>query len=148
MHSPEIYRARWLRDNMTKTERRVGSRLRGRQVDGFKFRRQVSVGPYVIDFACVSERLAIEIDGPGHEDDSDERKNDYLKSKGYSYSVHRFPVRAVDESLDDVIHAIYLDLTDSTFGRESPHPAAPATRAEPTSPLRGEANSPLRGEAS
>ena len=111
MHSPEIYRARWLRDNMTETERRVWSRLRSRLVGGYKFRRQVPVGPYVVDFACVSEHLAIEIDGPGHEDESDERKDAYLKAKGYR--VHRFPAGAVDESLDDVIHAIYLDLSES-----------------------------------
>jgi very-short-patch-repair endonuclease len=75
MHSPEIHRARYLRNNMTETERRVWSRLRNRQVDGYKFRRQVPVGPYFVDFLCRSDRIAIEIDGPLHEEESDKRKD-------------------------------------------------------------------------
>jgi very-short-patch-repair endonuclease len=63
---------------MTKTERRVWSRLCRRQVGGYKFRRQVPVGPYVVDFMCVSDRLAVEVDGAGHEDEeSDERKTKF-----------------------------------------------------------------------
>jgi very-short-patch-repair endonuclease len=113
VHSPEVDNARWLRNNMTQTERRVWSRLRGRQLGGYKFRRQVPVGPYVVDFICVSDRLAVEVDGPLHEDeDSDERKTTYLQAKGYR--VLRIPVSDVDESMDDVIHGIYLELAHPT----------------------------------
>jgi very-short-patch-repair endonuclease len=110
VHSPEIYQARWLRNNMTETERRVWSRLRSRQVGGYKFRRQVPVGPYVVDFMCVSDRLAIEVDGAGHEDEEkDACKTEWLQAHGYR--VIRIPVNDVDESMDDVIHGIYLELT-------------------------------------
>ncbi len=115
VHSPEVDNARWLRNNMTETERRVWSRLRGRQVGGYKFRRQVPVGPYVVDFMCVSDRLAVEVDGPHHEDEeADKRKTKFLQAHGYR--VLRIPVGDVDESLDDVIHGIYLELTQAAFG--------------------------------
>jgi very-short-patch-repair endonuclease len=113
VHSPEVDNARWLRNNMTETERRVWSRLRGRQVGGYKFRRQVPVGPYVVDFMCVSNRLAVEVDGAGHEDEeSDERKTKFLRAQGYR--VLRIPVSDVDASMDDVIHGIYLELAHPT----------------------------------
>jgi very-short-patch-repair endonuclease len=115
VHSPEVCNARWLRNNMTETERRVWSRLRGRQVGGHKFRRQVPVGRYVVDLMCVSVRLAVEVDGPLHEDEeSDERKTKFLQARGCC--VLRIPVSDVDESLDDVIHGIYLELTQIAVG--------------------------------
>jgi len=110
MHSPTTERARYLRNNMTETECRVWSRLRNRQVGGYKFRRQVPVGPYFVDFLCISARLAIEVDGPLHEDDADQRKTEWLQKAGYR--VVRVPAVDVDESFDDVIHGIYLDLTE------------------------------------
>jgi len=127
---------------MTETERRVWSRLRGRQVGGFKFRRQVPVGAYVVDFLCVSDRLAIEVDGAGHEyEEKDETKTNFLQARGYR--VLRIPASDVDESMDDVIHGIYLELAHPTpLISATPHPAAGATRPEPTSPRSGEAKTP------
>jgi very-short-patch-repair endonuclease len=62
---------------------------------------------------CLSDRLAVEVDGPLHEDeDSDERKTTYLQAKGYR--VLRIPVSDVDESMDDVIHGIDLELAHPT----------------------------------
>jgi len=124
MHSPQTDRARYLRNNMTETERRVWSRLRNRQVGGCKFRRQVPVGPYFVDFLCISARLAIEVDGPLHEDDADQRKTEWLQKAGYR--VLRVPVVDVDESLDDVIHGIYLELSEPSRAKSlAPHPATP-----------------------
>jgi len=136
MRSPTTDRARYLRNNMTETERRVWSRLRNRKIDGYKFRRQVPLGPYFVDFLCISGRLAVEIDGPLHEEDSDQRKTEWLNRSGYR--VHRVPVSSVDESLDDVIHGIYLELTQPSL----PIPCTPTRQrfALPTSPLRGEAS--------
>jgi len=111
MPSPVTERARHLRNNMTDTERPMWSRLRNRQIDGYKFRRQVPVGPYFVDFLCISARLAIEVDGPFHEDESDRRKTARLESEGYR--VLRIPVTDIDETLDDVVHGIYLKLTEA-----------------------------------
>jgi very-short-patch-repair endonuclease len=112
---PETDRARYLRNNMTETERRVWARLRNRQIDGYKFRRQVPVGPYFVDFLCVSARLAVEVDGEGHDEERDERKTAGLEALGYR--VLRIPVQEIDESIDDVIHGIYLKLGNVAAGK-------------------------------
>ncbi len=66
MHSAsrsDIQGARRLRTEMTDAEVRLGIRLRRRQIDGYRFRRQVTMGPYVVDFACLKARLVVEVDG-------------------------------------------------------------------------------------
>ena len=115
---------------MTKTEWRVWARLRNRQLEGHKFRRQLPIGHYFADFACLSARLVVEIDGAGHEDEqADARKTKYIESQGFR--VVRFSVQEVDESLEEVVSAIYGHL-------ECPHPAA----SPPTSPASGEVSTP------
>ena len=51
---------------MTDTEIILWAHLKNKQLEGFKFRRQYSVGSYVLDFYCPKKKLAIEIDGTGH----------------------------------------------------------------------------------
>ncbi len=108
MHSPETERARELRNNMTKAEWFVWSRLRSRQVAGYKFRRQVPIGPYFADFACLAARLVVEVDGEGHDEERDKRKTACLEAHGFQ--VLRVPVQDVDEHMDDVMDGIYLAL--------------------------------------
>ena len=120
MRSPEVERARELRNNMTKVEWYVWLRLRDRQVSGFKFRRQVPIGSYFADFFCKAARLIVEIDGDTHDVISDDRRDAWLVANGYR--VIRFGANEVDESLDDVIHAIYVALTSEL--RPLPTPAA------------------------
>lgn len=55
--------ARDLRQQMTDAERFLWSRLRRRFL-GAKFRRQVPLGPFIVDFACMRSKLVIEVDGP------------------------------------------------------------------------------------
>ncbi|NQT24205.1 endonuclease domain-containing protein [candidate division KSB1 bacterium] len=62
----EKMKRRVLRNNMTEHEIIFWSRLKNRQLEGFKFRRQYSVGPYILDFYCPEKKLAIELDGGGH----------------------------------------------------------------------------------
>jgi len=73
---------RRLRKDATDTERKLWSILRNRQMAGLKFFRQYSVGPYILDFYCPEERLAIEVDGGQHGDTRgqrcDARRNSYL----------------------------------------------------------------------
>jgi very-short-patch-repair endonuclease len=109
---------------MTKVEWFVWSRLRGRQVGGYKFRRQVPIGPYFADFLCPLARLVVEIDGEGHGEKRDDRKTAWLEREGYR--VLRFPAPDVDDSIDDVMEAIYFELT-----RPDPFapPGRPASRA-------------------
>ena len=59
--------------------------LRARGLKGFKFRRQVPIGPYIVDFLCAEKRLGIEIDGISHDHQLayDARRDSYLRNMGY-----------------------------------------------------------------
>src|ERR1700744_6266969 len=77
--------ARLLRKNPTDAERLLWSKLRRRQLGGFKFRRQRPIGPYICDFVCVETQVIVELDGLQHLDESkyDARRDEILKSNGY-----------------------------------------------------------------
>jgi very-short-patch-repair endonuclease len=77
--------AKSLRQNATAAERRLWSRLRNRQLDGHKFRRQVPLGLYIADFACLSERLVVEVDGGQHawRATTDAARTAALEARGY-----------------------------------------------------------------
>jgi very-short-patch-repair endonuclease len=76
--------AKALRNSMTEAERRLWYRLRAHRFGGYKFKRQVPIGPYVVDFACLGRRLVVELDGGQHADSAkDLERDDYLQSKGF-----------------------------------------------------------------
>ena len=62
----EQTRRRYLRNNLPQAEIILWSKLKSRQLLGFKFRRQYSVGSYIIDFYCPEMKLAVEVDGDSH----------------------------------------------------------------------------------
>ena len=71
---------------MTVSEGRLWSDLRRRQLDGWKFRRQAPIGPYVVDFVCFAARLVVELDGLSHDhvvQGRDERRQAWLESQGF-----------------------------------------------------------------
>jgi very-short-patch-repair endonuclease len=79
--------ARKLRREMTQAEAMLWRSLRGGALDGLKFRRQVPIGRYVVDFLCVKHRLAVELDGAPHDRD-DQKARDasgdaWLRGHGY-----------------------------------------------------------------
>jgi very-short-patch-repair endonuclease len=76
---------------------------------GLKFRRQVPIGPYFADFACLTARFVVEVDGEGHDVDRDDRRTAWLESQGYR--VFRVGAHEVDESIDDVMDSIFDALT-------------------------------------
>jgi very-short-patch-repair endonuclease len=102
----DIERARGLRSTMTDAEERLWMRLRGDQISGHRFRRQVPIGPYVLDFACRKARLAIEVDGGQHATASLEhdRRTAWLTSRGYR--VLRFWNNQVLTEMDAVLESI------------------------------------------
>ena len=61
-------RARRLRNESTDAERPLWQHLRRKQLDGFRFRRQVSIAGYIADFVCLEARLIVELDGGQHQD--------------------------------------------------------------------------------
>ena len=79
--------ARNLRRNMTVAEAMLWGSLRGSSLDGLKFRRQVPIGRYVVDFLCVDHRFIVELDGPPHECEDQKRhdaiRDECLREQGY-----------------------------------------------------------------
>jgi len=101
--------------NATDAERLLWSRLRRRQLAGFKFRRQHQVGLYICDFACLDQRLVVELDGSQHAENLayDTRRDQFLRSAGFR--VLRFwnnDVMAHTEDVLDTIHAALDRTTD------------------------------------
>ena len=100
-----------MRQQPTDAEACLWARLRNRQIDGWKFRRQVPFGGYVLDFYCAQAKLAIEVDGGQHADeckDHDDRRTAYLRSE--SVSVLRFWNHVVLNNIDGVLEMIYVSL--------------------------------------
>ena len=101
--------ARKLRREMTDEERVLWSYLRNRQFLGLKFRRQVPVGPYVVDFLCESAKLVVELDGwqHGEREAYDVRRTGYLKTQGYRVvRYNNAEVRNMDELLNHLARLI------------------------------------------
>jgi very-short-patch-repair endonuclease len=100
------YRARQLRRNQTDAERTLWTRLRSRQLCGFKFRRQYPIGPFITDFCCFEQRLVVELDGGQHAAQriADGRRSDVLGR--YGYRVLRFWDNEVMENIDGVLQRI------------------------------------------
>ena len=101
-------RRRKLRREQTAAEALLWTYLRGRRLMGWKFKRQFSVGAFVIDFYCCAARLAVEIDGSTHEltavKESDAEKELYLKS--LNIRVLRFTNEEVLSSCDTVLNRL------------------------------------------
>jgi len=77
-------RARRLRREMTDAERRLWSRLRDQRLEGWIFRRQHPVPPYVADFACVDAHVIIEVDGGQHAESSrDATRDEFMEREGW-----------------------------------------------------------------
>ena len=121
-------RAQELRREMSGSEWRLWYRLRGRQLLGHKFRRQLPIGPYFADFACLEARLVVEVDGDHHGDQLvyDARRDRRLSELGFR--VLRFWVAEVDENIEGVIDSIADAL--STSHLPAPHQPPPAMRVE------------------
>ena len=98
--------ARNLRKSQTDAEKLLWSRLRNRQLEGCKFRRQQIVGPYIADFLCLEPKLIVELDGGQHAEqkEQDEKRTQYLRSLGYR--VLRFWNNDVLLKLDGVLERI------------------------------------------
>jgi very-short-patch-repair endonuclease len=122
--------ARRLRNQPTPAEKSLWRLLRAQQLHGHKFRRQVAIGPYVVDFVCLAARLIDELDGPQHEDpeaqEYDAKRTAWLQSVGYR--VQRFRNHQLDEEIQSVVDEIAQALEEQTRA------ASPL----PNPPLQGE----------
>lgn len=110
-----------LRNNMPLAEKLIWAKLRGRQVEGCKFRRQYSIDAFVVDFYAPELKLAIEIDGDSHSGDDaqayDAERQAFLESKGTR--VLRFTNQQIYKELDAVVEAISLAVGEMRSTRPS-----------------------------
>jgi very-short-patch-repair endonuclease len=83
-HDP-VTDARQLRQQHTESEALLWSLLRDKQVCGLKFRRQNPVPPFILDFACVSKKLCVELDGDYHDTqpEKDLDRESWLRGRGW-----------------------------------------------------------------
>ena len=111
-------RAQTLRNAATEPERRLWRYLR-RQLDGWKFSRQMPIGPYICDFLCREARLIVEVDGGQHsESKRDERRTAFLEAEGFR--VMRFWNSDVMERMEGVLIQLAAVLDD--IGQSPPPP--------------------------
>ena len=79
------HRARNLRRDSTEAERAFWNEVRAKRLAGFRFRRQVPIGPYIVDFVCPAAKLVVELDGGQHQEQiaADDRRTRRLELEGY-----------------------------------------------------------------
>ncbi|SBV35040.1 conserved protein of unknown function [uncultured Sphingopyxis sp.] len=112
--------AQRLRREATPPERTLWRAISRRKLEGWKFSRQMPIGPYVADFLCREAKLVIELDGVSHDDrqEEDRRRDGYLRAHGYW--TLRFTNADVMSNLEGVLMAIVAVLNSG------PPPAPPA----------------------
>ena len=113
---PIIYqRAAKMRLQMTPPEARLWRCLKGHKLAGLKFRRQHSIGPYILDFYCASAKLAVEVDGAVHQTPEqmarDRRRTAWLAEQGVS--VLRYAALSIRDNLDGVLAGIRVAASGS-----------------------------------
>jgi very-short-patch-repair endonuclease len=115
---------------MTDAERKLWFALKDRRFAAFKFRRQVPVGSYVVDFICFESRLVIEVDGGQHADSVRDVERDSWLARN-EFRVQRFWNNDVLQNLEGVLTSLLEQL------ERTPHPSS-RLRETPPSPARGE----------
>ncbi|MGH6628316.1 MAG: endonuclease domain-containing protein [Burkholderiales bacterium] len=118
-------RARALRNQATDAEQYFWRFLRLRQLGGHRFRRQVPIGIYIADFACLEAKLVIELDGGQHQENVryDQRRERQIEARGFR--VLRFWDNEVFQQTQAV-----LEVIARTLDQLSPHPDLPPQAGE------------------
>jgi adenine-specific DNA-methyltransferase len=125
--SPEIRRkmieiAREFRKTPTKSERILWEALRGRKLDGIKFRRQQPIGFFVVDFYNSVHRLVVEIDGPVHESqkEADSARQEILEELGLT--VLRIKSEMIEKNLPAALSLIRQTIRCDAKRKQIPSP--------------------------
>ena len=95
-----------LRRSLTDVERKLWYHLRAKRFQGFKIRRQVPIGPYIVDFLCEKSKLIIEADGGQH---AERAEQDVLRTRwleAHGYRVIRYWNNEVMQNLAGVLETI------------------------------------------
>ena len=129
-----IPRARQLRSASTDAESLLWLHLRGRRLNGAKFRRQFSIAGFIADFVCIEVALIVEIDGGQHAQQiaRDTRRSEILRDRGYR--VLRFWNNEVLRDLDGVLTEIASALIEPPSPQPSPASGRGGKSAQPSGP--------------
>ncbi|MCG6206649.1 endonuclease domain-containing protein [Rhodopseudomonas sp. HC1] len=131
--------ARELRKKSTDAERLMWAALRDKQLDGFSFKRQVPIGPFIADFACHAKKLVVELDGGQHYSDDAERadaaRTAAIEARGFR--VIRLSNADVMNNRDGVLQSIATELaaralTPTLSRKRERERAARAAKPRPT----------------
>ncbi|MBZ9730995.1 endonuclease domain-containing protein [Salegentibacter sp. JZCK2] len=100
-----------LRENMTSCEAFLWNFLKARRLEGKRFTRQHSIGNYIVNFYCASEKLIIELDGEVHLNSNDEEKDlkrtEYLQGLGFKI------IRFENKMIFDFLPSVLKEITDN-----------------------------------
>jgi very-short-patch-repair endonuclease len=124
--------AKGQRSQMTRAEALFWQQVRGKRLDGLKFKRQVPIGPYVVDFLCAARRLIVELDGRPHEATErlrrDRERDAWLKGQGFI--VLRFSNDLALGGMDLLLQGI----REALRAHDGP---SPGCLRQPPSPAKG-----------
>ncbi|MEN0652837.1 RsmE family RNA methyltransferase [Hyphobacterium sp. WM6] len=120
-----LAQAKRLRERPTEAEHALWAILKQLKRPGLHFRRQVAVGPYIADFACLSARLIVEADGGGHGKESDFKRDCWFHENGYR--VLRFWNNEISSNPEGIAERIGAEL------EVHPTPALPSRGGSPDS---------------
>jgi very-short-patch-repair endonuclease len=122
-----------MRGAPTDAELRLWRLLRDRRLNGIKFRRQVPLGPYIVDFLCVGAKLIVEADGSQHaESRRDTIRDTYLASHGWK--VLRFWNNEVVQNREGVLETIVAHAGPSSVPSGHLLPEGEGEHGTPPSP--------------
>lgn len=106
-----------LRKNQTDAERLLWSKLRNKQLNGYKFFRQYGVGSYIVDFYCPLLKVVIEIDGGQHYSQEgiayDHQREEFLKTE--NIKVIRFTNLDVLKNIEGIYETLQIELPQPLF---------------------------------
>ena len=107
--------AREMRHEPTEAENLLRQYLRRHQLHGLNFRREHSIGQFIVDFYCMKAKLVIEVDGPIHQyqKEEDETRQEFIESQ--KFHVLRFSNENVLNHIDEVIYRINSYLLNQNF---------------------------------
>lgn len=107
----QLKNARQMRKEPTPQEAALWQRLKGEQLDGYKFRRQELIGDYIVDFVNYEAGIIVEADGGQHADDTgyEAKRSSFLESQGFK--ILRFWNHEITENIEGVMQAIRAGLS-------------------------------------
>ena len=105
-----IENARRRRKQKTTSEGILWSLLRGNQLAGLKFRREHPIGPWIADFACVSRKLVVEVDGDYHDENTQQDLERQRDLQRLGWRVVRYTAQDVEQNAEEVARAIATEV--------------------------------------